>query len=208
MEALVGFFNNFLDEVSELDSNLILLVVLLCVAVLVIDRVRIVVQQLRKDTGFEKKTVALSIDGSDGLPAKTYVSDIQGLAGRPDAVIIEQGFFIPIERKALSKKIRDRHIVQLLVYMRLIEEFEGKKPPYGYLILGRNSRKVKIFNTTKRQRWLQQKLDQMREILEEKALAIPAPHPRKCARCAVRNSCQHRIDKPHNSSSAETTQIH
>jgi len=209
LDQLFQFFSDFFTEVRELDSNLILLVVLLSVAVLVLDRVRMVIVQLRKQSGFEKKTVTVAIDGSKEHPAKTYISDIQGLAGRPDGVIVEQGFFIPIERKPLSKKIRDRHVAQLLVYMRLIEEFEGKKPPYGYLILGRNSRKVKIYNSTKRQRWLQQKLDQMREILERKAMAIPSPHPRKCAKCSVRMVCHHRVDtQSAPNSSIDQKQIH
>ena len=72
--------------------------------------------------------------------------------------------------------------------MRLIEEFEGKKPPYGYLILGKNCRTFKIENSPERQAWLQKMLDEMRSIVEG-APAIPAPHPKKCKRCDVKESC-------------------
>ncbi|MCB0353579.1 MAG: Dna2/Cas4 domain-containing protein [Bdellovibrionales bacterium] len=113
---------------------------------------------------------------------------------RPDAIVVENGFFIPVERKPLAKKIRDRHIAQLLVYMRLVEEFEGKKPPYGYLIIGKGCRKVKIHNSAGRQQWLQKQIDAMREIATKGAQAQATPHPRKCAKCSVRESCSFRND--------------
>jgi CRISPR/Cas system-associated exonuclease Cas4 (RecB family) len=76
--------------------------------------------------------------------------------------------------------------------MRLIEEFEGKKPPYGYLLLGPKCRKVKIENSDTRQQWLQNHLDQMRSILAGMP-SKPTPHPRKCGKCAVRHVCQHSL---------------
>src|SRR5690606_19339167 len=135
-----------------------------------------------------------SIDGSTTMPGRNYVSEIQGLAGKPDAIIIENGYFIPIERKPLARKIRDRHVAQLLVYMRLVEEFEGKKPPYGYLILGENCRRVKIPNSEGRQAWLQRYIDEMCAALEEGQPVIPEPHPRKCSKCVVRESCAYRSE--------------
>ena len=74
--------------------------------------------------------------------------------------------------------------------MRLIEEFEGKRPPYGYLLLGPKFRRIKIENSEERQKWLQTHIDQMRGILAG-AAAKPAPHPRKCSRCEVRLICRH-----------------
>jgi CRISPR/Cas system-associated exonuclease Cas4 (RecB family) len=126
---------------------------------------------------------------------RNYISEIQGLAGKPDALISEGGFIIPIERKPLARKVRDRYIAQLLVYMRLIEEFEGKKPPYGYLILGPNCRRFKIENSPDRQAWLQRLIDEMRGVLAGQA-TTPTPHPKKCRKCDVRHACAFKLIEP------------
>ena len=173
-----------------------LLSILVVSIVIVLDSITLFAAKKQKKTGIETPSPSVSIDGSDTLPVRNYVSQIQGLAGRPDAVILEQGYFIPVERKPLARKIRDRYVAQVLVYMRLIEEFEGKKPPHGYLILGPNCRKFKIENSEDRQRWLQTRLDQMRAYLEEGEQVTADPHPRKCRKCTVKNVCEYREDAP------------
>jgi CRISPR/Cas system-associated exonuclease Cas4 (RecB family) len=170
------------------DSQIVLLIMILIFGIIVIDSLFQTARKKRGKAGLDIKAEVISVDGSQTLPVRNYVSKIQGLAGRPDALIREHGFVIPVERKPLAKKLRDRYIAQLLVYMRLVEEFEGKKPPYGYLILGPDCKRVRIDNTPVRQRWLQKQLDEMRKILEG-APARPAPHPKKCGQCGVRSSC-------------------
>ncbi len=183
-------------EIADLDPELILLVLLVVVALVRFNRFSAIAREKQEDSGLDGKVPprTVSVDGSPALPIKDYVSEMQGLAGKPDAVISENGYIIPIERKPLARKIHDRYVAQLLVYMRLIEEFEGKKPPYGYLILGPNKRRVKIENSEARQAWVQKILDEMRGILEKSAPAIATPHPKKCARCDVRAACQYRGD--------------
>jgi CRISPR/Cas system-associated exonuclease Cas4 (RecB family) len=103
-------------------------------------------------------------------------------------LIVEDGFSVPVERKPLAKKLRDRYVAQILVYMRLVEEFEGQKPPYGYLLLGPQCRRVKIQNSPERQAWLDTLLIEMRAVLEGgEAKAIT--HPAKCSKCDVRHRC-------------------
>jgi len=181
------------NDLAGLDVDLIILVLLAVIAMVVLGRVSAVLESKEKQVGVAPTTVTVSVDGSRTLPVKNYVSEIQGLAGKPDAIIVEDGFIIPIERKPLARKVRDRYIAQLLVYMRLVEEFEGKKPPYGYLILGPNCRRFKIDNTPDRQAWLQKHLDEMRGILAGEATK-PTPHPRKCRKCDVRHACSFRIE--------------
>ncbi len=142
----------------------------------------------RELTGFETETTLVSVDGAKSYPTREYVSELQGLAGRPDAIIVENGFFIPVERKPLAKKLRDRYVAQLLVYMRLIEEFEGKKPPYGYVILGSKARKLRIENSTERQEWLSEILKNMNESIRT-GTATPDPQTDKCKKCDVNQSC-------------------
>ena len=182
-----------LYQIASIDSQLILLCVLLVFVVVVLDAVSARARKQGSAVGMAPRATAVSVDGSTSLPVKHYVSEMQGLAGRPDAVISEDGFIIPVERKPLARKIHDRYVAQILVYMRLIEEFEGKKPPYGYLLLGPNCRRFKVENSPERQAWLQKMIDEMR-LIADGAAAKPSPHTRKCARCDVREVCQHRVD--------------
>ena len=139
-------------------------------------------------TGFEKETTLVSVDGARSYPTREYISELQGLAGRPDAIIVENGFFIPVERKPLAKKLRDRYVAQLLVYMRLIEEFEGKRPPYGYVILGSKARKLRIENSPEKQEWLTEILKNMNESIRT-GTTTPDPQLEKCKKCDVNQSC-------------------
>ena len=182
------YVSELFSQIATLDSEVILLVALIAMAIIVWDNFDLLSRKKRKQSGFSLKSTAVSVDGSKSLSMRRYVSQIQGLSGQPDALIIENGFVIPVERKPLARKMRDRHVAQLLVYMRLVEEFEGKRPPYGYLILGSQCRRIKISNSDERQAWLQKQLDEMTAIMEG-ATPRPAPHPRKCAKCDVRSFC-------------------
>ena len=142
-------------------------------------------------SGFSRSEVALAIDGGTLLPEREYVSPRQGLAGKPDALVREMDFVIPVERKPLAKKLRDRYVAQLLVYMRLVEEFEGVRPPYGYLLLGPSCRRIRVMNSESKQQWVDVLLRDMRRVLEG-AEPNATPHEKKCAKCDVRDRCDAR----------------
>lgn len=42
----------------------------------------------------------------------------------------------PSKRRPLGKRVQDWHVAQLHLDMALIEATEGKRPPYGILVLG------------------------------------------------------------------------
>ena len=195
-EDLNTFFTRLLHDLSQADQELALLIVLVVIIVIVLDAVAAAAKVKRQATGIKLHTHPGTLPTDRTMAVRDYSSSMQRLAGKPDALLNEGGFIIPVERKPLARKIHDRFIAQLLVYMRLVEEFEGKRPPFGYLILGKNCRRVKIYNTEERQAWLQQYLDEMHAILEHNKPVQPTPHPRKCRRCAVRASCQFRVDEP------------
>lgn len=192
-EQIRQYVYELLVDIAAADTNLVLLLIISVAALIVLDAVTSFAKTKRDESGMDVRSGTVSIDGSKTLPVRKYVSEMQGLAGVPDALICEQGHIIPVERKPLARKIRDRYVAQLLVYMRLVEEFEGKRPPYGYLILGPNCRRFKIENTPERQAWLQKMIDEMHEILAG-APAKPAPHPTKCRKCAVHSACSFRAD--------------
>ena len=192
---------DLLYQIASVDSQLVLLCVLLVFVVVVLDAVSARARKQGTAVGILPHVTAVSVDGSNTLPVRRYISELQGLAGRPDAVISEDGFIIPVERKPLARKIHDRYVAQILVYMRLIEEFEGKKPPYGYLLLGPNCRRFKVENSPERQAWLQRMIDEMR-LIADGADAKPSPHPRKCSKCDVREVCAYRMDLKERSTQA------
>lgn len=186
--SIKEFIIETLSQIVVLDTNIILLAMLIAIVIILYDSFHYVSKKKLRAAGIEVAALPQGIDGSKELPVKNYISDIQGIAGRPDALIIENGMIIPVERKPLARKLRDRYVAQLLIYMRLIEEFEGKKPPYGYLILGKNCRRVRVQNTPDKQAWVQKIINEMRGILEG-GTCIATPDPKKCTRCDVNTHC-------------------
>jgi CRISPR/Cas system-associated exonuclease Cas4 (RecB family) len=187
-----------LRQIVSVNSSITVLVLLIVFAIIVVDLLLQRVQESAKATGIvlvssKTKTKAIGIDGTKQNPVKDLVSPEIGLAGRPDAILREDGFLIPVEHKPMANKLRDRYVAQLLVYMRLIEEIEGVRPPYGYLILGPNARRVKVTNSRQRQEWLDIKLNEMRAILNGES-AKADPHPKKCVSCRMKVSCAFRAD--------------
>jgi CRISPR/Cas system-associated exonuclease Cas4 (RecB family) len=185
-----------LRQIVSIDSSITILVLLIVFAIIVVDLLLQRVQESAKATGIvlvRPKTKAVGIDGIKQNPVKDLVSAELGLAGRPDAILREDGFLIPVEHKPMASKMRDRYVAQLLVYMRLLEDIERVRPPYGYLILGPKARRVKVTNSRQRQEWLDGKLNGMRAILNG-ALAKAEPHAKKCASCRMKESCAFRAD--------------
>lgn len=163
---------------------------------------------IKKETGLDEKAEMISLKGSSYLPSRDYVSTQLGLSARPYALVRDGDHLIPVDYAPTSKKVHDRHVVALLVHMRLIEEKEGSKPPYGLLILGTEARPVKILNKPEKQRWLDSLLDEMNSIIDG-VPAVPAPSKFKCKNCDVRQLCRHsayreqeiKFDKPESGSS-------
>ena len=189
MENIESLITFLAIRLASIDSEVIALLLIIVAGAAVHKAFLSSARAASHSIGINPESSTVSIDGSRTVAVRHYVSEMQGLAGKPDALISENGFIIPVERKPLARKLRDRYVAQILVYMRLIEEFEGKKPPYGYLILGPNCRKVKIENSEARQSWLQGHLDQMRSILSG-AEPFAQPHPRKCDKCDVSMHCK------------------
>lgn len=148
-----------------------------------------------KSAGLDMKTELIALQGTTALPSRTFSSPSLRLTSKPNALAKDKGFIIPIDVLPMSKKVKDRHVVQLLSHMRLIEEAEGKAPPYGALLMGKDRRFVKIKNTPEKQRWLESLLDEMRSI-QEGIPAVPAPTLYKCKSCDVRELCAHTAYKP------------
>ena len=144
--------------------------------------------RLSKRSGLDRKTKVVALSGSSELPLRELYSNEIGLSGRPGGLLRDGEDLIPVEYSPLTKKVQDRHVIQLVIHMRLLEVVEGKKPPYGLLVLGPDARSVKIKNTQEKQDWLDRILREMREIVDG-APAKPAPSYYKCRSCDVHEIC-------------------
>lgn len=190
LEKITYDFLKSLYQLLTIDPELLFFVLLIVITFIVVDVASFYIKKESLKSGIKKESDFLSIDGSTILPVKNYISEIQGLSGRPDAVIKEKGNFVPIEIKPLAKKLKDRYVFQLLVYMRLLNEFERTDIPYGYLILGEKNKRVRINNLPERQKKLTLFLNEMKEILENKKEAIASPEIAKCSKCTVKQYCE------------------
>ena len=67
------------------------------------------------------------------------------LRGQPDRIVQRGRYFIPEEKKS-GRQINESYQAQLGVYLVLVEEEYGVRPPYGFIIL-RDGERVKVKNT-------------------------------------------------------------
>ncbi len=148
--------------------------------------------KIRSDSGLTEDAEIIAAKDSAEQPAFECVSETLGLSSRPDAVIKEDGLLLPVDIEPMGSKVRDRHVVAMLVHLRVLEEHQGSRPPYGVLLMGKKKRQVRIKNTEEKQRWLSSLLEEMRSI-RQGVPAIPAPVYAKCKNCDVNSICEHSI---------------
>lgn len=119
----------------------------------------------------------------------TLKSERLGLIGRPDRIIKEDGnIWIPVEKKS-SAKVQDSHRLQLAVYMILIEDITGKRPPHGYVALRDNSQS-KVQNTEKLRACAWAHIEAIKQIKQNPNAHVKAtPFPAKCKACGYNRVC-------------------
>lgn len=148
--------------------------------------------KLAKEVGLKKTHNTISVKGSESSPTQELLSEKLKLSSKPDAVIKERNMMIPVDYHPFAKKVKDRHVAQLLVHLFLIKENTNISPEYGIIILGKERREVKLKNTEEKQKWLLSIIDEMRSI-ESGIPAIPLPSFYKCKSCDVQNICTHSV---------------
>lgn len=94
-------------------------------------------KKLKSSIGFKPQKVVYQDTGE----APVLFSQKYSLCGKPDYIVKEKGFLIPVEVKS-TDKLYDTHIAQLLAYCLLVEENFAKAPPYGLLKLRGREEKI------------------------------------------------------------------
>jgi CRISPR-associated exonuclease Cas4 len=117
-----------------------------------------------------------------------------GLRGLPDVVLRVEDELIPVEVKTgrVPRGPLFSHILQLAAYCLLIEERQGRPPPYGVLQYGKHVRHEIDYNDELK--WtLVNKLIEMRQIIRTGEAHRNHRRPGKCASCSRREGCAERL---------------
>jgi CRISPR-associated exonuclease Cas4 len=147
-----------------------------------------IIEALRKEY-----RVRGEIEYIDMENAKAFTSDRYGLSGRPDYIIKLDAGLIPVEEKKgrTPRGPLFSHILQVAAYCMLIEEVEGKAPPYGILKYPEHEHEIE-FNDDLRSVVIE-KLGDMRRILITEDCHRNHERPGKCASCSRRDVCPERL---------------
>ncbi len=147
----------------------------------------------RSKTGIAKGEVVDVGAGADDEET-VMVSDQYGLRGLPDVVLRVEDELIPVEVKTgrVPKGPLFSHILQLAAYCLLIEERQGRPPPYGVLQYGKHTRHEIDYNDELKYT-LVNKLIEMRQIIRTGEAHRNHRRPGKCASCSRREGCAERL---------------
>ena len=95
----------------------------------------IILEHRRERNGFpDGKIVYEDLSGAL-TPRKVLFSETYDLCGKPDLILKQNGYLIPVEVKNMAQNdlYAASHRMQLLAYCLLIEETYHLAPPYGLL---------------------------------------------------------------------------
>lgn len=115
------------------------------------------------------------------------------LTGRPDYLVRVRGDLIPVEVKSSSAPSQPylAHVLQLAAYCLLVEEQEGRAPPYG--IVKYSDRAFEVdYDRALRARVLEV-LDHIRRDLRARDVARSHQEPGRCAGCGFRDRCDQQL---------------
>lgn len=123
----------------------------------------------------------------------TLVSKELGLSGRPDRIVRIREHYIPEEKKS-SNRVYPGHVLQLGTYFLLIEAHYGKRPPYGFIVLG-DGRREKIKNTASLRQEVLDTAQAMRHSLAKPEQQLNPGHKNaaKCRSCGMAAYCEQKI---------------
>jgi len=125
-------------------------------------------------------------------PEKTLYSSQHGLCGKPDYIMKNRDGFIPVEVKTGNHNSPQKHhIMQLMSYCQIVEDYYGQTVPYGILVYYDTKKQFSIcFNDTYKSQ-LNQTINFMRNISKDQwdnhidRLIDSA----KCKNCSMKTFC-------------------
>lgn len=126
-------------------------------------------------------------------PAKPFFSKIYRLSGKPDYIIKDNQYYIPIEVKTgKHNEPQKNHIFQLAAYCHLLEENYGGFVPFGILVYNDNFQ-YKIPFDPKIRFELESTIKKMKHSLKTGRIMMNHSDNRRCMSCSMRSYCNIKI---------------
>jgi len=148
--------------------------------------------RLRRESGVPQGQISHSdtYGGLPGVPGKPLFSERYGLSGTPDYIVTTREGSVPVEVKPgrNETKPHESHLLQVLAYCLLLEESNGKPPPYGLLRYSTDTFRVDYNNETRA--YLLQVLEEMREAARQPEVHRNHEVGGRCRACAYRDVCE------------------
>ena len=146
--------------------------------------------RLREESGLPEGKITQSDTGIEER-GKPLFSARYGLTGTPDYIVSTSRGPVPVEVKPTrtDSEPRESHLLQLLAYCLLIEDTQGKKPPYGLLKYSTNTFKVDYNSKTRAH--LLEAMEQIRTTATQEEWQVGRNHdvPGRCRACGYREVC-------------------
>ena len=149
------------------------------------------VSRQRRRTGLPPGRVVYQDTSDRGEREEILYSARYHLAGRPDYLVRQGQYVIPVEVKSgrAPRQPYRSHVMQLAAYCLLVAETTGARPPYG--VLRYDDRAFQIEYSRRLEESLLETLEEMRTQLEYGEEAHRShKQPRRCARCGYRYECE------------------
>ncbi|MEJ2211450.1 MAG: Dna2/Cas4 domain-containing protein [Anaerolineae bacterium] len=148
----------------------------------------------RREAGLPAGRVTYADMGAWQRTERSLFSPEHRLTGRPDYLVQSRRGVIPVEVKsgAAPPQPHEGHVLQLAAYCLLVEEQEGRAPPYG--IIKYADRAFEIDYTAGLRARLLETLDDLRDDLTRRDVPRSHDEAARCAACSYRGRCDRRLD--------------
>jgi CRISPR-associated exonuclease Cas4 len=171
---------------------------LLVFAVLILSGIVFLVLAFRQRVTVRKEKRAMGVpEGfimySDlNIPAEPLFSKQSHLVGKPDYIVRHEHHLLPVEVKSGGhSQPQHSHILQLAAYCQILEDVSGEFIPEGIVVY--NTMPYTIAFDPKLRFELASVTSQMREALQDGAVARNHQEPGRCRRCSLRQYCDDRV---------------
>jgi len=148
----------------------------------------------RRETGLPEGRVTYVDTGAWDRCERPLFSRRHRLTGRPDYLVRTGKGLIPVEVKpgAAPPQPYLAHILQLAAYCLLVEEQEGRRPPYAILKYG--DRAFEVDYTSSLRAELLRVIDDIRRDLRARDVSRSHDQAARCSGCGYLQQCDQRLD--------------
>jgi CRISPR-associated exonuclease Cas4 len=134
--------------------------------------------------------IVYSDTGATTLPAKPLYSPRYGLTGKPDYLVSTRQGLVPVEVKPgrTDPEPQESHLLQVLAYCLLIEDSEGRPPPYGLLRYRDDTFRVDYNAHTRA--YILEVIEEIKEAHRQPEAHRNHDQPGRCRACSYRELCE------------------